>query len=189
MSETSAIAMYLYSKVVVMAGALVLALLRLYPSIDKYFGLRYPRLSAAVTFAVLAAWAYVAMRRTTYLPFLGETLLPATVLQPINVAKLQLKDSKAKSVKLDIKAPRARYVVWWASEPGDEIEMANVAYNKYRNAGISAVKDGRAKVELLCPAKYVVGGRMRKMLDRHVHYREVYWNGFMSDVRTQEVVC
>lgn len=150
--------------------------------------------------------AFILMQRRTYLPFLDRMVLPATVLTPVNIAEKSFAGTDAKKVDVQINAPRARYIIWWAAEPytgkkdpkkqvtpKDLAKWAsktspNVAYNKYRNAGIAEVVNGVAKINLYCPRMYSVsGGDM--ILPRHVHYREALWNGFASEVKTINVNC
>ena len=56
--------------------------------------------------------------------------------------------------------------------------------------GVSQVFDGKATLHFLCPSKYNVGSSVfKRTLEKHVHYRMAYPNGWLSDVQTLNVNC
>ena len=57
------------------------------------------------------------------------------------------------------------------------------AYESYENIGVAAVVNGKATLKLKCPTEYKVQKGMIK-LPRHVHYRLIYANGVVSEVKT-----
>jgi len=113
--------------------------------------------------------------RNTYLPFLGESVVPFTLFTDINNSSNNLKDYK-------IYAPTAEKVIWWASKPDNNIfEHPDEAYNEYKNSGVSSVKeDGYAYIKYSDPSQYKVNN---KLLPKHIHYRETH-GGMLSEVKT-----
>jgi hypothetical protein len=115
--------------------------------------------------AVAALW--VAFRRDTYLPFLGETVMPCSVLMD------RVPEHADKEVHVDGLTPGAK-VIFWAAEPATEglarIRTWQQAYLDYANAGVATVDGaGHAVFHVRKPAGYVVpGGRG---LTAHVHWR------------------
>ncbi len=115
--------------------------------------------------AVAALW--VAFRRDTYLPFLGETVMPCSVLMD------RVPDHADKEVHVDGLTPGAK-VIFWAAEPATEglarIRTWQQAYLDYANAGVATVDgDGHAVFHVRKPAGYTIpGGRG---LTAHVHWR------------------
>lgn len=143
---------------------------------------------AGAFMTVALALAIVAMSRLvfdrdTWLPFLGECVVPPSVITDTytpNDATLEYR------VTVDAGASRVTY---WASESGAGV-AANPqdAYNQFKNAGVVKVNkiDGSAVLKLRCPAQYKVHGRP---LPRHVHYRAIYDSGIMGSVQTENISC
>jgi uncharacterized membrane protein YuzA (DUF378 family) len=125
----------------------------------------YPHMAAHVLVGLAALW--VAFRRDTYLPFLGETVMPCSVLQD------RVPEHADKEVHVDGLKPGAK-VLFWAAEPATEglarIRTWQQAYLDFANAGVTTVDgDGHAVFHIRKPAGYVVpGGRG---LTAHVHWR------------------
>lgn len=128
--------------------------------------------SLALTSVALASTVWLAMNRTTWLPFLGPTAMPTGIL------RIQ-KPSRA-NFRMTLTAPpdAVRCVFWGsvvsASDPW-------TAYGGYENAGVADVVNGQAVVELVKPVAYEVNGRT---LAPHIHYRWVGTRGLFSGVRT-----
>ena len=123
------------------------------------------RIVAHVAVGLAALW--VAFRRDTYLPFLGETVMPCAFLAD------RVPDHADKEVHVDGLKPGAK-VLYWAAEPATEglarIRTWQQAYLDFANAGVATVDgDGHAVFHVRKPAGYVVpGGRG---LTAHVHWR------------------
>ena len=131
--------------------------------------------SAAI--ATLAV-GYLLADKSTFLPFLGETVLPPSVLR--------IATPTEGTLTATVRAPRrATHCVYWASS-GANTDSPRDAYQGYKNAGVVEVLDRKAVLPLLCPSIYKVRGRA---LPKHVHYRFVYPEGVFSKVHTQPVVC
>lgn len=131
-------------------------------------------------FFVLLAILYLGLRRDTYLPFLGQTVLPPTLLKADAVPE------NANS-QATIELPWAKdgtKVLYWAASPAKEVvSTPKLAYAEYSNSGIAIVKDGKATLKFVCPAKYNVGA-FDKTLNKHVHYRIVKEDGMLGRVKT-----
>ena len=115
----------------------------------------------------------------TFLPFLDKTVLPPSVLL--------LSERPDTNVNIEINGGEAEKVVYWAahSDEGKIEEDPWTAYDKYENIGIAAVKDGKAILKLKCPTQYKVKGVMgKKVLPKHLHYRLIYENGVLSEIKT-----
>ena len=89
---------------------------------------------------------------------------------------------------LSINAEGAVKVMYWAAHADkQQIESTpQQGYGEFENIGIAAVKEGKAIFKLNCPTQYKVG---KKILPKHVHYRLVYENGVVSDVKTLNLNC
>lgn len=142
-----------------------------------------------VVFVVLAAVSavYIGIKRSTYLPFLGETAFPPRALrvdQESDVAK------KAIRVALPMTGiPDNSLVVYWAASTSEvPYPTPDVAYLNSENVGVTAVKDGVAVLRLNCPAEYMVNGVLQK---RHIHFRvqSKPGSGMFGPVQTVPINC
>jgi len=128
---------------------------------------------------VMLALCFISTRRSTYLPFLSETVLPGSLLEKHGVQKT---DGISVTVAVD---PNAEKVAYWAAtkaggrSPGE-------AYGTFENSGVVHVNNGQAKLVVDCPGQYYVRG---KLLKNHVHYREVFSNGITGPVKKADVLC
>jgi hypothetical protein len=128
--------------------------------------------------------AMMAFDPVTYLPFLGESVLPTSVYKVGRTPK----DANV-SVVIPVDDKDALGIVYWAadssvqafSNPKDAYQSSN-----FDNAGVAKVQNGEAILRLRCPGLYKVWNRT---LDRHVHYRIVSKDGLMSRVLTRPIVC
>jgi uncharacterized membrane protein YuzA (DUF378 family) len=137
-------------------------------------------LFSRIFFIIVAACAvYVGSSRDSYLPFLGQTVLPCSVLQEKIPDKAEL--------KVRIIAPAGHKVLYWASEPDSDAKHTlknwQEAYEGFENAGVAiAESDGSALLQVRRPQAYwtMPGNR----LEPHVHYRICGNNGMMGPVRS-----
>jgi hypothetical protein len=118
-----------------------------------------------ILYAIFAICAViVAVDRDTWLPFLGNSVLPSAVV-PL---KTNIGDT---TVKVQVQ-PNAK-VVFWAAKPSKEGNKPEVseAYDDYSNSGVVNANDqGEAILTFNKGTEYVVpSGRQ---LESHVHYRE-----------------
>lgn len=128
---------------------------------------------------VALAAAFVAFKRDYYLPFLGETHVPCSVMAD------KVPEGADSAVGIRVR-PGAK-VVFWAAEPANEDLKSAVdyraAYLEYRNAGVAtADAGGNATLKVRAPQGYTVP--MKGALPPHVHYRECDGRGFMKAIVT-----
>ena len=133
-------------------------------------------LSLLVTVCAL----YLGFQRSTYLPFLGETVMPCSLL------KEQTPESANYEKRVAIQGA-GRKVLFWASEPDTEhLEKLNdwrKAYLGFHNAGVTVVgDDNTAILKVRKPQPYTVPVKGR--LEAHIHYRVCGDNGFLGPVQT-----
>jgi hypothetical protein len=117
-----------------------------------------------VIYGVFAICAIVlAFDRTTWLPFLGNTVLPSAVVP--------LKTNVGDTV-VDVKVAPGSKVAFWAAKPGQNPETkVEQAYDDYSNSGVVLANDlGVATLTFNKGTEYVVPSG--KQLKSHVHYRE-----------------
>jgi hypothetical protein len=117
--------------------------------------------------------------RDTYLPFLGETVLPCTTI-PERVPPGATKE-------LRVPAPAGSKVLYWAAEPAMEelkqLQSWEQAYNKYENAGVTTTDStGIAILKVRNPQPYLVPFKGR--LEPHVHFRICDGSGMLGRVKT-----
>lgn len=117
--------------------------------------------------------------RDTYLPFLGETVLPCSGFAD------RVPPGATKEVHLSVE-PGSK-VLYWAAEPAmEELKQINnwqQAYVKYQNSGVAtADENGVAILKVRAPQPYTVPFMGR--LESHVHYRVCGENGMLSRVKT-----
>lgn len=129
---------------------------------------------------VAAAAVVLALRRETWLPFLGETVLPPSLFRkPFGPTR------DTTDVVINV-SPGASRVAYWASETADATDPRG-AYGSYGNAGVAETFGGTATLRLRCPGRYSVRGGYRPV--RHAHYREVFGDGTLGPVKTVPVDC
>lgn len=121
--------------------------------------------------------------RDTYLPFLGTTLAPCSILQN------KEPPGATKSVSVVI-TPNTK-VMYWAAEPSADKKLGTIkswkeAYGQYENAGVTTSNgEGVAVFKVRDPQVYKVP--FMGKLESHVHYRvcaEGADAGFLGAVRT-----
>lgn len=136
-------------------------------------------------FFALLAVIYLGLQRDTYLPFLGQTVLPPTLLKSDAVPE----NANSQAIVELPSVKDGTKVLYWAANPAKEVVTTpQLAYAEYSNSGITIVKDGKATLKFICPAKYNVG-TFNKTLNQHVHYRIVKDNGMLSRINTTWVSC
>jgi uncharacterized membrane protein YuzA (DUF378 family) len=125
------------------------------------------RLALALYILVGLAALYVGLRVATYLPFLGETVVPCSILSD------REPDHADTEVNLHGQRPGAK-ILFWAAEPAT-VGLANIktwqqAYLDYANAGVTTVDDGgHASLRIRRPQPYIVP--IMGALTAHVHWR------------------
>ena len=140
---------------------------------------KYVFLAIAVFAAVGIAAIFVAFHRDTYLPFLGESLIPCEVL------KVQTPENA--DISADVLVSPGAKVIYWAAEPANkdlhEVNDWRHAYLEYRNAGVAVANpSGIVTLKVRKPQPYTVP--MKGKLSPHIHYRVCMGEGFIGPVNT-----
>jgi hypothetical protein len=136
---------------------------------------------------VIASVVLLAMKKETFLPFLGLTVLPSPL-----IVNEKIPAGANLSYTIDMNGyPDGTLVVYWAAnKTGSNIEDPFEAYKNFNNVGVSKVKSGKAEVRIFCPDRYKTGKVFNQLLERHFHYRIVFKDmGFLSPVMTVKVDC
>jgi len=137
-----------------------------------------------IIYAIIGiAVLYVAFQRETYLPFLGETVIPCSVLN------VQIPDNADTDVRVHGLVPGAK-VLYWASEPATDglarIKDWRKAYLDFANAGVAVVDEtGHVILRIRKPQPYVVP--LKGRLETHVHWRTCGEAGFLGPVETTQI--
>ena len=121
----------------------------------------------------------IGFQRDTYLPFLGPSVFPCSLLQP--------QVPKDANFELNITVRPGAKVLYWAAEPANkDLEHINnwkKAYLDYKNAGVAIADDkGKVTLKVRKPQTYTVP--LMGELHPHIHFRECSKNGWMGSVRT-----
>jgi hypothetical protein len=134
-----------------------------------------------VIYGLVAVCALIlASRKTTWLPFLGKSILPS----PLVPLKTPIKSD----TKVQIKTWPNSKIAYWASKPNDTTPdtTPNVekAYDDYSNSGVVLSNDkGEAELLILAGTDYTTPSGRK--ISRHVHYRVVGLKyGLMGKVKT-----
>lgn len=146
--------------------------------VSSVFG-RGSVIARGVFLLVALAAAFVVFKRDYYLPFLGETHVPCSVLAD--------KTPENADTTIGVRVRPGAKVVYWAAEPANEdlktVNNYREAYLEYRNAGVAtADEDGNATLKVRTPQGYTVP--MKGQLPPHIHYRECDGRGFMKAIVT-----
>ena len=115
--------------------------------------------------------------RDTFLPFLGDTVMPTSILQ--------IKTPANHTVEQSVIIPPNTKVIYWASEPNDAIlDNPWDAYLDYDNMGVTTSDDtGKAILKVRQPSAYKKPYK-NKVLEPHIHYRYAISNGMLSRLET-----
>ena len=132
-----------------------------------------------IFFAVAVAALSMAFFRDSYLPFLGPSVMPCSLL------KEQVPEHADVEVRVHVN-PGAK-VLYWAAEPDNKdletIHTWKEAYLGFRNAGVAiADGNGNASLKVRKPQGYTVP--IKGKLSPHIHYRQCAENGFIDRVET-----
>lgn len=120
--------------------------------------------SKLIYFITGIAIILLAIKKQTWLPFLGDTVIPSTLIP-------ETKNVGDTTIKIKIK-PNTK-VAYWSSLPSvEEKPPVDKAYGDYSNAGVSkSDRDGFATLTFNKGTGYIVpSGRYIKP---HIHYREL----------------
>jgi uncharacterized membrane protein YuzA (DUF378 family) len=172
--------LYMLCIILVLVGALNWGFIALF-NIDLVKFIMPRSLVTVVYLLVATAALYLAVQRDTYLPFLGNSVLPTYILSEKVPSKFNLE------VPVRVE-PNALVVYWAATEySGAEIQNWKIAYDQFQNSGVVRADDkGLVTLKLNCPRRYKVG-LIERTLYKHVHYRVAKDNVWLSPVYTVNV--
>ena len=121
-------------------------------------------LDKIIYITVMFAGILLAIRRDTWLPFLGKAVLPE--------ALVPLKTPTNTNKNIMIKTKPNVKIAYWASKPTNDENIPDVvtAYDDFNNSGVVMSDiNGNATLPILIGTEYEVpSGRV---IPRHVHYR------------------
>jgi uncharacterized membrane protein YuzA (DUF378 family) len=140
-----------------------------------------------IIYVVVAVSAVaLAVQRDTWLPFLGNSVLPGAVV-PL---KKNMGDTT-----VDVKVMPGAKVAYWAAEPetkvgadgategNDSVPLVRAAYDQFENSGVVVANDqGVATLVFNKGTSYIVPSGRK--LESHVHYREFGEDGMMGPVKS-----
>mgnify|MGYP001212936853 CR=1 FL=1 len=129
-----------------------------------------------VIYILIALAGLKLIKRDIFLPFLGKTVIPTTVVP--------IKENKYKKDKVTINIqPNSKVMYWAAKKMKTEKEKVWDAYDDYSNSGVTqSDNNGKAVLLLEKGSGYIVpGGRYIKP---HVHYRYEKRPGMFSRIET-----
>ena len=134
-----------------------------------------------IIYVVVAISALIlAFQRNTWLPFLGESVLPGAVLA--------LKTNSGDTT-VDVHVKPGTKVAYWAAKPESKpdaegaVPPVKAAYDDFENSGVVVANEqGVAKLVFNKGTSYVVPSGRK--LESHVHYREFGEDGMMGPVNS-----
>jgi uncharacterized membrane protein YuzA (DUF378 family) len=127
---------------------------------------------------IITLYVIIFHYRKLYLSFLEETFIPPNMFEN--------KINKFNNRKIIIDGINGKKIIYWSARPlekEDNLKYWKDAYNKYENSGIVDIIDNKAEILFSTPVRYRVGF-FNKLLPRHIHYRILYDNGFLSRIYT-----
>ena len=133
-------------------------------TLNKTFNSNLPINNVIYIIVALAA-IKLATDKTTWLPFLGMSVLPSNLI-PLT------KSSSDNNKKINIKTYPNKKIAYWTAMPSVNSEIPNVeeAYSDYSNSGVIMSNDkGEATIEIKEGSGYIVPSG--KVIPKHVHYR------------------
>jgi uncharacterized membrane protein YuzA (DUF378 family) len=149
-----------------------------YNAVGRLLGARSIATRVVYTIVGIAALT-IMFHRDTYLPFLGESVFPHTMIPE------QIPQGADTQVQVKVR-PHAK-VIYWAAEPATEgmkkLNDWRKAYLKFLNVGVvKADETGVATLLVRNPQPYTVPWMGR--IEPHVHFRECEADGMMGRINT-----
>ena len=130
-----------------------------------------------IIYLIIAVASFELMKRDVFLPFLGKTVIPPSVI-PLKINKYQ-----NNSVKINVK-PNSKVIYWAAKKLDSNNHPVSQAYGDYSNSGVvMSDKNGIAILKLQKGSGYVVPWG-NKQIPPHVHYRVELKPGKLSRIET-----
>lgn len=136
-------------------------------------------LTNLIFFCIGVSALCLALYRDSYLPFLGPTIMPCSLITA------QVPEGADFDVRVNVR-PGAK-VLYWAAEPENKdfhgIQDWRKAYVSFKNAGVAiADPNGNAVLHVRKPQPYTV--LINKELSPHIHYRVCEDDGMVGSVQT-----
>jgi uncharacterized membrane protein YuzA (DUF378 family) len=130
--------------------------------LNKLFNSRIP-FNNIIYIMVGLAGLWLASKRTTWLPFLGKTVLPGSL---VSLKKPTIITDTTISIKT---LPNVKIAYWAALDKGEETNVIK-AYGDYENSGVVMSDDkGNAALPVMTGTGYTLPSG--EILPRHIHYR------------------
>lgn len=144
-------------------------------SLNNFLKIKLP-FNKIIYFIICIIAIYISIKRETWLPFLGETILPSIFI-PL---KIPTNYNKTITIKTE---PNSK-IIYWASLPHTEIPDVSIAYEDYSNSGCVLSNNlGEANLYIMEGSSYTVP--FNKEINKHIHYRVFNNNNNMlSEVYT-----
>ena len=143
-----------------------------------------------ISIFIIAIIIFLSAKKETFLPFLGLTFIPYTLICEPKVPKGA---NLSYTIDMSDYEDGTKIIYWAANNNPDNLKIIEdpfIAYKDFNNVGVSVVKNGKANVQIFCPNKYKVKKVFDKILERHFHYRIIFKdNGFLSPVMTVNIKC
>ena len=136
-----------------------------------------------IVYILVGLSAFMVMfNRDTYLPFLGETVVPCSILSN--------KTPPGADTEVIINGPPGKKVLFWAAEPDSEhlkeLNDWRKAYSDFQNIGVTTFgANGTAILSVRKPQQYQVP--WKGSLNSHIHYRICGENGLLGRVETIDI--
>ena len=143
--------------------------------INFLFSINFP--FDKVIYIIIALSAIKIFKRDTFLPFLGKTIMPASVIS--------LKENKFNKDKITIHVkPNSKVVYWAAKKLKEDKPSVWDAYDDYSNSGV-VMSNGKgvAVLKLEKGSGYLAPWK-DKFIPPHVHYRYETRPGKFSRLET-----
>ena len=129
--------------------------------INQSFNTNYP-INKVIYFIVAISAIWLASKRSTWLPFLGESVLPDSLMP--------LRTPSKSNIKVKIQTMPNAKIAYWAALPSADKQIVEKAYGDYSNSGVvMADENGLAELPLLDGNGYILPSGT--VLEKHVHYR------------------
>tara|TARA_Y100000389_G_scaffold2101_1_gene2114 strand:- start:64 stop:624 length:561 start_codon:yes stop_codon:yes gene_type:complete len=106
----------------------------------------------------------IAFKRDNWLPFLGRSVFPHSILQQ------QSPQDATQEITVNVKEPNAKVIYWASKDTNNETTPVFEAYDDFSNAGVAiSNSNGDAILKVRKSTGYIVPNG--KYIKRHVHYR------------------
>ena len=169
--------------ILVILGALNWGLTALNFNVVNFFNVQINRLLNTniqldkVIYLIIAIASFQLMKRDVFLPFLGQTVIPPSVI-PLKKNKYQ-----TDTVKIHVK-PNSKVIYWATKKLDSNKNSVWKAYDDYSNSGVvMSDKNGVAILKLQKGSGYIVPWG-NKYIPPHVHYRIELSPGKLGRIET-----